>query len=199
LHSEGSHSFLSKLGFYLPPDSDKQPISRKRLEWAEERENVSKEDILPSDDDYKVFGNQVYSHIDVLMQVCNQIPSLDEARELLRGGDAFDLDARLSTTYGALNRLGGAVEPRTVDVVQQEDEQPGEDPVEMVDPCLNKTMYDRGDQQVEIDLPLRVDLNKKETVQGIVKGALNLREQALGADDGEAPAINTNERPLMED
>jgi hypothetical protein len=138
---KGSHNFLSKLGFYLPPDSDKQPISWKHLEWAEERENVNKEDILlhvPSDDNYKVFGNQVYAQINVLMQVCNQIPSLDKARELLRDGDSFDFDARLSTTYRALNRLG-ASEP-AVNVVQQENNLPEEDPVEMVDPRLELKM-----------------------------------------------------------
>jgi hypothetical protein len=119
---------MLKLGFYLPPDSDKQLISQKHLELGEEHENVTKEDILPTDDDYKVFGNQVYVHIDVLMQVCNQIPSLDEARtSLLRAGNSFDLDAQLS------------------------------------EPSVDVVIFPE-------------DLNKKETVQGIINGALNLRE-----------------------
>ena len=51
-----------------------------------------KEDILPTDDDYKVFGVQIYSHIDALLQVCNLIPSVDEARELLSSDDHFEVD-----------------------------------------------------------------------------------------------------------
>jgi hypothetical protein len=194
---EGSKEFLISIGFYLPPGSTQQPISRKRLEWAEEREIVEKEDILPSEEDYTVFGIQLYAHIDALLQVCNDIPSVDEARTLLSTGDSFDLDARLSTSYGTRIRFPTTVP--TVDVVQEEDDDIDEEEVQLLDPCLNSTMYDLGHQQVEIDLPLRADLNKKETVQGIVDGALDLRERSLSAEDDNDSTIDTNERPVMED
>jgi hypothetical protein len=122
---EGTHDFLSSLGFYLPPGSNQEPISRKHLEWSEERENVEKEDILPSEHDYKVFGSQVYSHIDSLMQLCNDVPNVDEARALLGTGDSFDVDARLSTSYGA--RFHFPSTQSSVDVVQEENGKPEAD------------------------------------------------------------------------
>jgi hypothetical protein len=193
---EGSKEFLASLGFYLPPGSTQQPISRKRLDWAEERENVTRDEILPSEEDYGVFGNQLYAHIDALMQVCNEIPNVDEARELLQTGDSFNLDGRLTTSYGARFRLPTSAP--TVDVVQEEQDD-DIDEVQIVDPCLSSTMYNLGHQKVEIDLPLRADLNKKETVQGIVNGALDLRERSLSAEDNDDTTIHTNERPVMED
>jgi hypothetical protein len=192
---EGSKEFLISLGFYLPPGSTQQPISRKRLDWADERDKVKKEDILPSKDDYTVFGDQLYAHIDALLQVCNDIPSVDEARTLLSTGDSSDLDTCLSTSYGARFRFPTTVP--SVDVVQEEDEDIDE--VQILDPCLNSTMYDLGHQKVEIDLPLRADLNKKETVQGIVNGALDLRERSLSAEDDDDSTIDTDEPPVMDD
>lgn len=132
------------------------------------------------------------------MQLCNDVPSVDEARELLSTGDSFDVDARLSTSYGA--RFCFPSSQPSVDVVQQENDDPEADNIRMLNPCLSSTMYNLGDQKVEIDLPLRADLNKKETVLGIVKGALDLRDRALqAADEEDITAINTDERPLMED
>jgi hypothetical protein len=195
---EGKHDYLASLGFYLPPGSTKTPISRKRLDWAEERESVTKEEILPTTDDYEVFGLQIYAHIDALLQVCNLIPSVDEARELLESGDHFEVDTRLTTSYGARHRVAATEGERTVDVAQEEEDDAEED-VSMLDPCLTSTMYNRGDQNVEIDLPMRADLNKKETVLGIIKGTLDLRARALSADDDDASVVDTDERPIMED
>jgi hypothetical protein len=191
---KGTKDYLLSLCFYLPPGSTQQPISRKRLDWAEEREKVMREDILPSKEEYIVFGNQLYAHIDALMQVCNEIPNVDEARELLRTGDSFDLDGRLTTSYGARFRLP-TLAP-SIDVVQEEED--NLEDVQIVDPCLTSTMYDLGHQQVEIDLPLQADLNKKETVQGMVNGALDLRDRSLSAPDNSRSTINTEEQPVME-
>jgi hypothetical protein len=164
---------LASLGFYLvPPGSTQQPIGRKHLDQAEEQENVTSEEILPFEEDYGVFGNQLFANIDTLMQVCNEIPNVEEAREPLRSGDSFDLDGWLTTSYGACFLLPTSAP--TVDVVQEEDG--NIDQVQIGNPCLSSTMYDLGHQKVKIDLPLQADLNKKEMVQGIVNGALDLRE-----------------------
>jgi hypothetical protein len=82
-----------------------------------------------------------------------------------------------------------------VEVQEDEDDDHVEDETIIVDPCLNATMYDREDQQIEIDLPMKADLNKKETVLGLIKGALDTRQRVLDSSG----TLDTNEKPVMDD
>jgi hypothetical protein len=75
---------LRKLGFYLPVGSVERPISRKRSEWSEVREDVDKKDIPPTEDDYNILGTQILAHIETLMVMCNDIPTVEEARTHLK-------------------------------------------------------------------------------------------------------------------
>ena len=102
--------------------------------------------------------------------------------------------------YGSSARLGISASQSEVEVEQEE---------ETLDPTTeaavaaeekrikdNPTMYDRVDQQINVDLPIKADLNAKETVIGLGKSAMKLRQTVL---DSDASIDDTEERPLMED
>ena len=108
----------------------------------------------------------------------------------MEGGNvgALVVGASLFTSYGTKYRSKCQLPTlQEVEVVEEEanEEECDEDDVPpLVNPCLMPpatTMYDRPDQEIQIDLPLRADLNKRETVAGLAVGALKLREQVLAS------------------
>ena len=65
---------------------------------------MTKKDILPTSQDYTVLSMQILAHIDSIMSVCNEIPSIEEVKQLLAAsssdGPVFVADARISKSYG---------------------------------------------------------------------------------------------------
>jgi hypothetical protein len=184
---------LKRVGFYTQPG---QPsLSRVRLNWADVRHHFKREDILPKEGDYTILGTQVYALIDSLMKICNRIPFVSTARQLLADGDQFEADTRLCTSYGTRWRIDHCKETTSaLEVEQEEEENPYDDVIQAKKP----TMYDRPDQQIEVDLPMKADLNKTETVKGLAKGALEMRDRFLAQDGGDT-TTDTDEKPVLED
>ena len=56
--------------------------------------------------------------------------------------------------------------------------------------------YDQPGQQIEVNFPMRADLNKRETVKGIAVGALKLRSRLLLSNPS---LVDTAESPVMQD
>lgn len=187
-----SVDMLKKVGFYTPKG---QPsISRIRKSWRDIRQNYDKEDILPARKDYTCLGIQIYSQISMLMKLCDLIPSTEAAIQLLDDGDAFAVDTRVSTSYGTQSRLKHRTNTTSTEVEQEEEDE--EDLEELHRMIRKPTMYDRPDQQVEVDIPMKADLNKTNTVKGLAKGALAMRDRFLLAG---GIVDDTDEMPLLED
>ena len=109
-----------------------------------------------------------------------QIPSLADIKDFLAEGSAFVADTRLVTSHGTQRRR----------------EVSARDTTRLLDPCIHDApaMYECEGQRVEIDLPMRADLNKKDTCKGLAQGALHTRERILDSG-GE---LDTDEPPVME-
>ena len=160
---------LMKVGFYLPPGSPQAPICRIRKDWATQRLSVDKRDVLPGSNEYAALGVQLYSHIDALLSVCNKLPTLEAARDLLASYNRNDLffvaDTRISTSYGSTfrSKLDPEATITDVEVVEEENDPTDiEDDIEIDNPCLDpaatRTMYDLDDQQIEIETPFGCSL-----------------------------------------
>ena len=155
-----------------------------RLVWEDIRYQYLESSILPSNSDYNRFGDHLYAHIDALLQIVNDVPSVEEAEMLLDTfGRYFDLPTQLTTQYTMDIRTEQQHPDANELEVYEEEDSDGEDAegvpeVVMVDPCMKTTMYDAGHQQIEMDLPMKADLNKKTTVRKILDGALDMRLRA---------------------
>jgi hypothetical protein len=187
---------LKELGFYQPCGSLQPPISRKRLVWNDIRSTVRKEDILPCTEHYTYMSEQILAEIDGLLCMCNRIPSLADIKDFLAEGSVFVADTRLVTSHGTQNRREQVSARVEVEVEEEEQGDPEEDTTRLLDPCIHDapTMYECEGQRVEIDLPMRADLNKKDTCKGLAQGALHTRERILDSG-GE---FDTDEPPVME-
>jgi hypothetical protein len=186
---------LQEQGVCRPTGSPLPPASRIRKEWADERDLIEKQAILPTHADHTILGEQILGQIDALLKIEHLIPSLVNAREFLASGEKFVADTRLSTSYGTQLRTKHLEGVTEVEVEENEDGDRVDDETMTFDPCLNATMHDREDQQIGIDLPMKADLNKKETVQGLTTGALDTRERVLGSSG----TVDTNKKPVMDD
>lgn len=174
---------LRRLGFYLPPGAPERPISRTRCEWEDLREELCASSILPTSPTYACLGVQVYSLIDALLQICNRIPSLEQAIALLSTDGTFEVDDRLPTTYGAQRRVEIAA-TNTGSVEVEQEETFAEDEVD--------------DQHIEYDVPMHADLAKKNSVKNLCIGTLELRDNILASSAAPTDPV-TDEAPIMVD
>jgi hypothetical protein len=126
------------------------------------------------------------------MQICNQLPTVEEARRLVADGDKFEFGSSLNVAYGSHHRFKHQDEStiRTMEVEQDEDESVEETPQEAT------AMYERHNQQIKVDTPIHADLNKTATVKGLVLGALKMQQIFLDAN--EEGDEDTDEKPLLE-
>ena len=187
---------LKELGFYRPCGSPQRPISRTRLVWNDVKATMKKEDILPSNEHYTYMSEQILAEIDSLLCMCNRIPSLANIKDFLLHGSAFVADTRLVTSHGTRHRREVAARAE-VEVEEEEQGDPEDDTTRLLDPCIlhdAPTMYECEGQRVEIDIPMRADLNKKDTCKGLAQGALHTRKRILDSG-GE---FDTDEQPVME-
>jgi hypothetical protein len=189
---------LQDIGFYLPPGSLKTPICRERKIWEDIREQYKPENILPSERDYTLMGSFIYCHIDCLLRIINQIPKVEDARRLLKEyGSIVVNDVKLPGDYGSQLQVrteNAAGTNREVEVTQPERFE--EDEIEQFK--SKSTLLDQPGQEINLDVPMHADLNNKQSVENLTKGALKLRDAVLGAPDSENNP-STDERPIMED
>ena len=92
---------LQEIGFYVPCGSPKPSINRERKNWECIRKEYEPHDILPSKKHYTLMGNFIYAHIDCLLQLINEIPTLDECRRFLQTDNLTFVDkVKIPGGYG---------------------------------------------------------------------------------------------------
>lgn len=81
----------------------------------------------------------------------------------------FNVDVRLSTSYGATTQVKEEEGVSELQVEETEDNLPTNDAA-YDDPCLkNISMYQRKDQNINIDIPIKEDLYSTNTILGLMK------------------------------
>ena len=140
-------------------------------------------------------SEQTLFKIDILLCMRDRIPSLTDIKDFLLEGYAFVADTKLVTSRGGQHRREVLARVE-VEVEEEEQGDPEEDTTQLLDPYIHvaRTMYEYEGQRVEIDLPMRADLNKEDTCKGLAQGALHTRERILDLG-GE---LDTDEPPVME-
>lgn len=193
---------LQELGFYQPRTSEKPPISRVRKTWEELKDELTPDSILPTKNDYAILGEQILSQIEYFLPILHRFPTLEESEKIVNDHpEHFESDTKLSVSHGISQRIKCS-EDRTASLeVQQAEEEPVQLASGNSDELRSKpTMFDLRGQDIRPDVPLHADLNKTETVKGLVNGALDMRQKFLDQPlTEEDEKMETDEPPLMED
>ena len=184
---------LQEIGLYRHPESPEPPISRIRQSWETIRGGYEPSAIVPSQKEYTALGYHMYAHIDALLQISNDIPTVEQARALMDAGGPIAIETKLPHKYGSERRIDFGRMTPMFEAAQKESFEEEE-----LDAYRTDTLLNQEGQQIELDVPIHADLNKKKSVENLSKGSLRLRQRILNvASSVEDP--NTNERPIMED
>ena len=141
-------------------------------------------------------GNFIYAHIDCLLQLINKIPTLDECRHFLQTDNLTFVDkVKIPGGYGLQLRVDtGNTSGINNEIDVEQMEQFEEDEIEEFE--SKSSSLDQPGQEIELDIPINANLNKKQSVENLTKGLLKLRDAILGVSPSKNDPL-TNEDPIM--
>lgn len=164
---------------------------RKRLEWSDIRRETSFEDVLGiKDNDVKRLADSTFGIIDQMLSVFDELPTLEEAIEILKTGK----ERKWNRCYSAQEErfegesVGGVVSSN----VAVNATSVREDEVEARETFA--TNYQANDSH--IDRPIKSDLNAKPTCRALLDYAVLMRQRVL---DREAQGRWTDIPKILED